>query len=247
MKANPKSDKELLIEMQTALVAYPNLPLAQLRTMLHGRSSRIAQAYHSLVSPAENTRRRTFTKAQQQKQHYKEALPKGLTLYTENISIGIEKAAKQIKVRPIALSQYIKQELGEEQFNKISALKRSYQKTLKVPQTRVVSPKIHTEKYVDPHGYILVPTPCWMERENKYSLEHQVVILQAIGLPALPTGWVVHHINEDKTDNRIENLALMTQQGHTSHHQKHTHPLSKLTMWEYEEFMIWKSKQTTAI
>lgn len=246
MKTKPVSDEELLQEMQAALTNYPNLSLSQIRTIVKGRSSRIAKAYHSLVTPEENKRRKTFVKAQRQQKYLEENLLKGLNDYVNNIELSLEEVAKQIKIRPATLSQYIKQELGEKKFSKISAIKRSYQRHLLNPKTRVVSPRPNTKKYVDPKGYVLVPTPCWMKRENKYSYEHQVVMLEALKMDSLPKGWIVHHINEDKTDNRLDNLALMTQQGHTAHHQGNSHPLSKLTMWEYEEFMTWKSRQTTA-
>lgn len=36
----------------------------------------------------------------------------------------------------------------------------------------------------------------------------------------IPEGYVVHHINEDVTDNRISNLTLMTHEEHLSHHHK---------------------------
>ena len=34
----------------------------------------------------------------------------------------------------------------------------------------------------------------------------------------IPKGHIVHHINEDKTDNRVENLVLMERAEHMRHH-----------------------------
>lgn len=49
---------------------------------------------------------------------------------------------------------------------------------------------------------------------------HRYVFEQAHG--PIPAGLLVHHINHDKMDNRLANLALMTPQAHSEHHnQKH--------------------------
>ena len=47
---------------------------------------------------------------------------------------------------------------------------------------------------------------------------HTVVMCEALGLTELPQGWAVHHINGDKHDNDITNLALMTQNAHSKLH-----------------------------
>lgn len=62
---------------------------------------------------------------------------------------------------------------------------------------------------------------------GRYAYEHHVVYWRATGV--VPgRGQVVHHKNEDKRDNRIENLELITVQEHNKHH--HIDPGSIIEM-----------------
>lgn len=54
-----------------------------------------------------------------------------------------------------------------------------------------------------------------------YVLEHILVWEENTGIP-VPLGMAIHHLNGDKTDNRIENLCLMTNGAHTAYHHKGT-------------------------
>jgi hypothetical protein len=53
--------------------------------------------------------------------------------------------------------------------------------------------------------------------------EHRVVWEEAHG--PIPPGYHVHHVNGDKRDNRLENLALVTPQEH-----RHLHGATKATL-----------------
>lgn len=55
--------------------------------------------------------------------------------------------------------------------------------------------------------------------KTKSYLEHRWLMEQKLGRK-LHTDEVVHHINENKLDNRLENLEIISRKDHSSHHAK---------------------------
>ena len=74
-------------------------------------------------------------------------------------------------------------------------------------------------------GYILVRVKPPGFRGHPYQAEHRLVWEQSHGQP-IPKGFVVHHLNGIKTDNRPENLVAM------SRHYHHHHPREALRPYE---------------
>ncbi len=67
------------------------------------------------------------------------------------------------------------------------------------------------------HGYVMVYKPYRTSSASEYKREHRVIMEDVIGRP-LHRGEVVHHRNGVKTDNRLENLQLMTHSEHAVCH-----------------------------
>ena len=78
-----------------------------------------------------------------------------------------------------------------------------------------------TKDKIDRTGYWYIHQPSHpFSGKQGYIAEHRLVMEKSIGR-FLERGEVVHHINHDKKDNRIENLELFSSPGQ---HTKHAHP-----------------------
>jgi HNH endonuclease len=80
-------------------------------------------------------------------------------------------------------------------------------------------PRWNTARIVSTQGYVKVRVgrahP--LADPNGYAYEHLLVCVSA-GNPRPGPDEVLHHRNEDKTDNRIGNLELLTKGAHNAHH-----------------------------
>lgn len=82
------------------------------------------------------------------------------------------------------------------------------------------SPRWNGGKSTNSQGYILINSPKHPYRDARnYVREHRLVMEQKLGRYLRPDEEV-HHINRDKTDNRIENLQLLSFEEHLALHRK---------------------------
>lgn len=74
----------------------------------------------------------------------------------------------------------------------------------------------------DGRGYVIQWKPTWYTGRSgsKYVYKHHLVMCEALGLTELPNGFNVHHIDGDKKNNSLNNLALLTLPGHSRLHNR---------------------------
>ena len=97
----------------------------------------------------------------------------------------------------------------------------------------------------DGKGYWLVLKPDWYTGRagSKHVFEHHVVVCLALGITAVPPGYVVHHCDGDPTNNDFGNLVMLTMAGHSALHQS----LGRATTISKESTLKWAEAQGVGI
>jgi DNA-binding CsgD family transcriptional regulator len=69
-------------------------------------------------------------------------------------------------------------------------------------------------RYKDIHGYILVYQPGHHKQIGRHYVYEHVLIWEKVHNQPLPDGWIIHHLNGKKDDNRPENLVACPNKNH---------------------------------
>lgn len=88
------------------------------------------------------------------------------------------------------------------------------------------SPTFTGGKYIDDKGYVKILRPDHPKNIRGYIYEHRAVMEEYLGRQ-LEHWETVHHINEIKIDNRVENLFLCTVPEHSAIHREGKRPSEK--------------------
>jgi hypothetical protein len=105
------------------------------------------------------------------------------------------------------------------QSRELASLRDDIDWSARKPITGADNPNFSGGKYVDDKGYVRVLRPEHPNDICGYVYEHRLVM--EIFLDRYLHSWeTVHHINEDKWDNRVNNLFLCTPQEHTAIHSE---------------------------
>lgn len=88
----------------------------------------------------------------------------------------------------------------------------------------------------DGNGYYIRLKPDWYtgRKNSKHVFAHSVIMCEHLGITEIPKGFVVHHIDGNKKNNAIGNLALLSMGAHTRLHsiQRNLGKVQRLSVME---------------
>jgi hypothetical protein len=87
-----------------------------------------------------------------------------------------------------------------------------------MPSYKILKSWSKREKRISREGYSLIKIPEHPKSFGGWYYEHRLIIEKELDR-ILEVWETIHHINENKQDNRIENLFLCTREQHNKAHK----------------------------
>lgn len=121
-------------------------------------------------------------------------------------------------VKPYWL-QWFGEEAVHDRFRRACARSKTGNLNPMTGNTKEKHPR-YVESFVNWQGYVWATAPDWFTGTKRHikAQQHHIVACEKYGLTEIPKGYVVHHIDEDKTNNHPDNLEMMTISEHMRHH-----------------------------
>ena len=144
-------------------------------------------------------------------------------LYKDTHMTNVE-IRKQMKLKEYIFDDIIHRNFSEDYIASHRSLAYARSKTgNKNPMYGKCKEQHHCYKGIvdDGNGYLMVLKPDWYtgRKGSRHVFLHSVVMCEHLGITEIPKGFTVHHIDFDKHNNDISNLALMTLSAHSKLHQ----------------------------
>jgi len=109
--------------------------------------------------------------------------------------------------------------------NMIGVTRQGLFKAFRLRGLKMRSTEPAAVQYYDGQKFTIRNTGYYGLTTGNRMLMHRYVWEKEIG--KIPDGWDIHHINEDKTDNRIENLECLPKAEHTRKYSPHNNQYTK--------------------
>lgn len=148
---------------------------------------------------------------------------KKISYYYEHTNLNIQQISKKLKLRDVAgyIWETYSPKYRQERHKRLLSEQKKGKLNPMYNKKGVMHPN-YKGLCDDGNGYFTVIKPEWYtgRLKQKKVFYHHVIMCEHLGLTQIPEGFCVHHIDFNKKNNSIDNLALMTISAHGKLHSQ---------------------------